>query len=402
MGRLAPADRPAAAVTARQASGVARRAPRRSRRGALVALAVMACGPATMELHAGGPADWLDFWRQRANALTQNQRQAHSALDEVRAQLKQAELDIGAVVQQMHGNRLRIDALQQRLGKLARQQRREREQLRAQRHAVAMQALSLWRTGSESKLQMLLSQRSFSVLPRMLVYYDYMNRARVTLIERYRESLRQLSSVAEKIAVTEDQLSREQDDLASSQTYLQRYQHTREAQRQALRRAISDRDLEIQHAYRALESMLSTDQRDAWSRPQGPELPFAERVGTLPWPVRGGYVNHFDDETAFSGMTIQAAEGMPVLAVAPGTVSFVRWMSHYGILLVISHDNGYRSVYAHNQGVHFNVGEHVGAGQVIATVGKSGGIDEPALYFEIRRKQQPVDVSRWLQDPAHR
>ena len=386
----------------RRAAG-ARAGPRRALAPAAAALcaAVLACWPPAGAEPAEPRTDWTEYWRERSARLAESQRLARGRLAEVREQLKRTETDIAAVVRHMRANRLRVDELRARLAALGERRSRLQSRLRAQRQAVAEQALRLWQVGSEGKLKLLLSQHSVGALSRLLVYYDYVSRARVALIERHRIALRELSDVVERIAETEERLRQEQQDLANSQAYLARYQRTRESQRRALRQTIDDREIDIQQARQALEALLA-DQRRAERFRVVAEAPFAERAGALPWPVRGPHTNHFDDETTFSGMTIRAREGTPILAVAPGAAALVRWMPHYGMLLILGHDDGYRSIYAHNQSVHLDEGDRVRAGQVVATVGKSGGIDEPSLYFEIRHEQRPLDVSNWLQRAAGR
>ena len=79
---------------------------------------------------------------------------------------------------------------------------------------------------------------------------------------------------------------------------------------------------------------------------------------------------------------------------------FADWLRGFGLLLIIDHGDGYMSLYGHNQSLYKNVGEWVAAGEIIATVGRSGGRDEPGLYFEIRRQGKPADPLRWCRREA--
>ena len=92
-----------------------------------------------------------------------------------------------------------------------------------------------------------------------------------------------------------------------------------------------------------------------------------------------------------------AAAGTTVKAVADGRVVFADWMTGYGMILIIDHGNGYMSLYAHNDGLLRDAGDMVKRGDVVASVGKSGGQELPALYFELRRNGEPVDPRGWLQ-----
>ena len=71
-------------------------------------------------------------------------------------------------------------------------------------------------------------------------------------------------------------------------------------------------------------------------------------------------------------------------------------LADYGNYLVIDHGGGYMSLYGHNEELFRKVGDPVVAGDVIGSVGDSGGHSQPALYFEVRRGKTPVDPQTWL------
>ena len=89
-------------------------------------------------------------------------------------------------------------------------------------------------------------------------------------------------------------------------------------------------------------------------------------------------------------------EGSQVAAIHHGRVVFADWFRGSGLLLSVDHGDGFMSLYAHNEALLRDVGEWVSAGSAIATVGNSGGLDEPALYFEIRENGKPTNPSPWL------
>jgi len=66
-------------------------------------------------------------------------------------------------------------------------------------------------------------------------------------------------------------------------------------------------------------------------------------------------------------------------------------------LTIISHGNGYMSLYGHNQVLYREAGEWVSAGEIIATIGDTGGQNETGLYFEIRYDGKPADPQVWCQ-----
>jgi len=120
----------------------------------------------------------------------------------------------------------------------------------------------------------------------------------------------------------------------------------------------------------------------------------------LPYPVRGEVQGRFGMERpeggTWRGIVLRAAEGASVAAVAAGRVVYAGWLGGFGNLLILDHGAKYLSVYAYNQGLLRQVGDHVRAGEAIATVGATGGQVEPGLYFEIRHEGKPVNPLLWL------
>ncbi len=89
----------------------------------------------------------------------------------------------------------------------------------------------------------------------------------------------------------------------------------------------------------------------------------------------------------YNGIDLAASIGTPVVASAGGEVIIAReggWNGGYGSYVVIKHDNGSQSLYAHMSAVHVGVGQAVGKGESIGAVGNSGKSTGPHLHFEIR------------------
>jgi septal ring factor EnvC (AmiA/AmiB activator) len=131
---------------------------------------------------------------------------------------------------------------------------------------------------------------------------------------------------------------------------------------------------------------------------------FAARRGHLPLPAPGpitvGFgrvVNpKFNTVTVQNGVDVDAPAGAPVRAVAPGRVVHAGWFKGYGNLVIVDHGEGYHSLVAHLASMRTAMGEEVQAGDVLGTVGDSGSLKGPYLYFELREKGRPVDPRPWL------
>lgn len=128
---------------------------------------------------------------------------------------------------------------------------------------------------------------------------------------------------------------------------------------------------------------------------------FAALRGKLALPVRGEIASRFgkprpEGGTTWKGLFIRAAEGAEVRAVAGGEVVFADWLRGFGNLLVVDHGDDFLSVYGNNQSLLKETGQRVAPGELVATVGNTGGNPESGLYFELRHQGQAFDPIRWV------
>ncbi len=118
------------------------------------------------------------------------------------------------------------------------------------------------------------------------------------------------------------------------------------------------------------------------------------------WPLRGRVILNYgvtDNGERNDGINIAALQGAPVRAAASGTVSYCgNELKGYGNLVLIKHDNGYITAYAHVDSFLVGRDDHVVAGQVIAYAGSTGDVMAPQLHFEIRRGVQPLNPQALL------
>jgi murein DD-endopeptidase MepM/ murein hydrolase activator NlpD len=120
------------------------------------------------------------------------------------------------------------------------------------------------------------------------------------------------------------------------------------------------------------------------------------------WPVKGAIIGKYGDGVKGrrnDGMNIAAPVGTPVRAAAAGEVVYRgSELDGYGNLLLIKHDDGFVTAYAHNDVMLVKKGQRVNQGQVIAKVGQTGAASEPQLHFEIRQNLKSVDPLGFLQN----
>jgi murein DD-endopeptidase MepM/ murein hydrolase activator NlpD len=117
------------------------------------------------------------------------------------------------------------------------------------------------------------------------------------------------------------------------------------------------------------------------------------------WPVKGKIVARFGGkyELKNNGIAIAAPQGTPIRAAEKGKVIYSGAdLRDYGNLIVIDHEGGFATVYAHNQLNLVKRGERVSKGQVIAKVGMTGIAESPYVHFEIRQDAKAKDPLAFL------
>ena len=135
--------------------------------------------------------------------------------------------------------------------------------------------------------------------------------------------------------------------------------------------------------------------------PISSEEPFSAHKGKLTWPVAGTLLHDFGQPRVggsikWNGVVLAAPRGREVRAVYHGRIAFADWLAGMGLLVIVDHGDGYMTLYGYNETILKNTGDWVAPGDVIATVGDSGGQSQASLYFELRRGKQPVNPRHWV------
>lgn len=116
------------------------------------------------------------------------------------------------------------------------------------------------------------------------------------------------------------------------------------------------------------------------------------------WPVRGRISSKYGQRWGrmHHGIDIAVVTGTRVKASASGRVSFAGYSTSYGYLVILKHDNGYETRYAHNSKLLVKTGQRVNQGQVVALSGNTGRSTGPHLHFEIRVNNNTRDPLKIL------
>jgi len=322
------------------------------------------------------------------------------------AELESQERDIAQLA---HGGRqldTMIKGQVKSLSQLQQALETERAALERERRSLAALIRSAHTLGNHEQLRMLLDQQDIVRLGRLFSYYGYLNRYRLGRLENFSNRAANFDRLRKDTAEETQRLS----ILAARQKEMQERLSRAQAQRQAL---LADLEKEIavgaeqlsllREDTENLRAMVSQLERQVMIMPEIEldQEPMGNRRGRLPWPLVGGRLMRRFGEAGEEGGKVQdgvliaAREGSEVHAVHAGRVVYADWLRGYGQLIIIDHDQGYLSLYGHNQTLLKETGEWVGEGEVIALSGLSGGRNTGALYFAIRYASQPQNPEEW-------
>jgi septal ring factor EnvC (AmiA/AmiB activator) len=276
---------------------------------------------------------------------------------------------------------------------------------------------AVYKYGRTHDLELLLSSKS---LNQMLVRAEYLRRfseQRKQDLERIgskrddleAENLKLQQQLTEQQALMKEK-GREESKLAARtkkrQTLLAKIRRDKKNVKQQIERKKQDaKELENIIAKLIEEDRIRKEREKSAEAAPEPVTgaSFGAKRGHLRWPVSQGKLEaHFGSHehptlhtiTQNTGIDIAVPAGTDVEAVADGEVSKIYWLPSFGNLLILYHNGGYRTVYAHLSEITVNEGERVREG---TTIGKSGeSLSGPLLHFEIYKEREKQDPELWL------
>ncbi len=342
----------------------------------------------------------LQQLKQMITSLKNKLTSSHHKQNKLQDQLKTNETAAGKLSAYVKATKRKLAQQQLQLKKLQQQQKAYHQQLLTQQQDLSKQMQIIYMLGKQAYLKMLLNHENPNELSRIFVYYNYMQTARIKTIDEIKTTLQQLQRT--QAAITKKTKTLAQLHTSQQQKYnkLQKSKH----QRQQLLTSISH---DIKTQKQKLGKLVANQKNleKVIARLKSAEISpvFATQIGgkqKLKWPTKGKISYLFGQQIGHSelkwdGDIIYAPAGENVHAIANGKVVFSQWLQGYGLLIIIDHGHHYMSLYGRNNSLYKKVGDVVRAGDLIATVGNSGGYDKPGLYFAIRHNGKPMNPKIW-------
>lgn len=346
----------------------------------------------------------LEDVREQISALKRSMDRSAAERDRITGELQDAEVLIAEKRIQ-----LKEIARQQRFSERRKQDidaklaNREAE-LEHESGLLEKQVRAAYTGGRQERIKLLLNQHDPATLGRLITYYRYFSDYRGANIES-------INAIIADLAVLQAQAEEEENRLAglararyAELTELNGAQEKRQQLLASLKQKIAEEGSEVDRlaAQERDLSRLITELTSILSDyPITSEEPFTSLRGNLTWPVAGTLIHDFgqprvSSQIKWNGVVLGAQRGREVRAVYHGRVVFADWLAGMGLLVIVDHGEGYMTLYGYNETTLKLAGDWVAPGDVIATIGESGGQPQPALYFELRKGTRPINPHGWF------
>jgi murein DD-endopeptidase MepM/ murein hydrolase activator NlpD len=378
-----------------------------------VGLTVLVIGVAPAPMAAGDCAPTDPICRQLQEAK-QNQADANRRLQDIQQSLASNQTKasqtlgyIGELKAQIAAQQVKIAQTQTKLAATERQIQlteaeiaRQEAHLQVRKQLLAQRIRVMDQHGSADYMELVVTSRNFNELVDRIVVMQTIIQSDQRLVDTLRQQRDQIKRLRQRLQGEHDQeasMLRQQRDqqaqverTSAAQQQALDYYHQLQAQLDAQRKELEAEKARIDARITQLQAQL-----DAQARAVG------GGTGRFGWPERGPITQPFGctdflgepyDQTCptlhtHTGIDVGANYGTPIAAADAGIVSLVNlgWGGGYGNYVVITHGNGYVTLYAHLAAIDVSVNQPVQWGQQIGAEGSTGFSTGPHLHFEIRR-----------------
>ena len=379
------------------------------KRASAIISTALSCALLLLPLQAIAAEDEKAKLAELKNAITSLEKQLNKRdkdKSKLAAELKKNEIAASASSRKIRLLNSKIRSRNAKLADLGKQQTELKLGIKKQNSVVSEQLATAYKMGAQEPIKLLLNQEDPQQLARLFKNYNYVVDARNEKIAQYMGDVEQLSTVRNQVSEEKRLLSSAKVELEEDRQELLANNKRRQSTLKQLNASLQSDKSKLDKLLKqrtALEELLknvrSVVKKMALKTPPGGQS-FVSQKGQLSWPLKGKVAHSFGSTRSGSlnwdGWLISAQIGEPVAAVHDGQVIFSNYMRGFGLLIILNHGDGYMSLYAHNEELLKDTGDWVLSNETISRAGDTGGLNKPALYFEIRKKGQPADPKKWL------
>lgn len=320
-------------------------------------------------------------------------------------QLERIDVELRACERELKELKQRQKSVRTRIAKLDEDIQSNERALKEQESFLAERLKVRYRFGQTGTFKVMMSSSSVADLAKREKFLQVLYKRDREIMDEYRSRIQALSRDKEELEAKEAELKA----LVTARSWVEaRLVQDRNDKKRLIeslnreKKTHLDMLAALEESERNLEKKLDDLAR---ARP-GRESAFRLFKGNLCLPVPGVIEESFGEKenpqfhtvTFHKGIDIRAAKGTPIKVIYGGVVVFADWFRGYGNLMIVDHGSGYYSLYAHADRFTKKTGDEVRRSEVIGTVGETGSIKGPYLYFELRYHGDPLDPEEWLDE----
>ncbi|MCH8049190.1 peptidoglycan DD-metalloendopeptidase family protein [Patescibacteria group bacterium] len=339
----------------------------------------------------------IEEYRAEIRKYTSQTANLVSDIAMIENQIAIAQLDVDAIQIEIEQQQLEVQILTEKI-------RQESEHLTQQREMLKEMIFTLHRRSRIGILEILFGSNDFSELFTEIEQLESVNADLNRALEATKKSK---ENIENNKAKQEEHL----DGLIDLEVELEQRVVGMEYQIGAKNKLVQETQ-ESEAQYRVLMSELRQERQNVTSQIVELQSEIEDRLAEaddlgdpslMSWPLDGIMTAYYHDPTypfrnlwEHSGIDLAAPTGTPITAASPGIVAWTRTGRSYGNYVMIIHQGGFATLYAHLSRFGVNTDEFVARGQVIGYVGSTGFSTGPHLHFEVRLNGIPVDPTLYL------
>ena len=365
-------------------------------------LAIFALCPITVLSQTDQEAN-LAAVKKELEALNEQLQQYQSEHSDLERDMRDQEIELSRLHREIYNTDRAIEVGSAQLSRLNRQRSELLSLSDQQEKAIHSDLVAMYKTGQQEPVKVMLNLEDPALFSRMLIYYRYLLEARSERIDAYTATISQLENNQQDINNQNAKLDELRINLRQQEVSLNASLARRSRLLERLESRILTAEQQIaereENAQRLEQLIQNAIERIARLAPPESYQPFVDMRGRLSWPVNGQISHRFGSlrtgDLHWQGVVLRAESGTEIHSIHHGRVVFANYMRGYGLLVIVDHEEGYMTLYGHNQSLFVEPGDWVSPGDQLALVGNTGGLSDPGLYFEIRQNGKPENPANW-------
>jgi septal ring factor EnvC (AmiA/AmiB activator) len=266
---------------------------------------------------------------------------------------------------------------------------------------------AIYKFGRGQVLEVFFTSKTFADLAKRIYYLSLVAAHDRDLMAEFEERVETRRVLKEHIETKKARLEQVEGEVTEETRRLELKREERDAlvaQLKEKRYYYENLTRQLEEASRNLENLLVELEAKREEARLRAGSAFEVRMGRLMWPCQGEVISHFGVEThprfgtiiRNNGMDIKTIPGSKIRAIAAGTVSFAGALSGFGNCIIISHGEGFYSLYGHLESLVVAAGYEIGEGEAIGIIGETSTPEGAVLHLEIRRGKKRLDPAEWL------